>query len=149
MTQRWTSAPLPVPVDPQAPFKRADLEFEGVEHDGSSYVALVYLNNKKVDADTGRDASQGFAAGFSVFAHGVCWGEDDHCEVPLEPVSAFDRRGEHRLTPQNVTLDITEALQGLGEVDRLEVTLVAVSSDGPDADDEPLRFSALTLVTYE
>ena len=143
--QRWTSKPLALPVDPVAPYKRVDLEFEEVEHDGNSYVALVYLNNRRVNADTGRDASKGFAAGFTVFAHGVCWGTDDHCKV-TEPASPFDRRAEHRLTPQNVTLDITDAVANLGEVDELEVTVVAV---GTEDRDDLLRFSELTLVTYE
>lgn len=145
---RWTSEPMALPIDPQAPFKRVDLEFEGVEHDGSSYVALVYLNNDAADERTGRDQSKGFAAGFSVFAHGVCWGEDGHCDPKLEPVSAFDRRPEHRLTPQNITLDITDAVRELGDVDRLEVTLVAVGTEEV-SDRDLLRFTALTLVTYE
>lgn len=143
--QRWTSKPLPLPADPQAPYSRVDLEFEGVEHDGSSYVALVYLNNRRVSADTGRDPARGFAAGFSVFGHGICWGDDDHCEIP-ERASSFDRRPEHRLTPQNVTLDITDAVKELGEVKQLEVTVVATgATDSTDL----LRFSDLTLVTYE
>lgn len=143
--QRWTSKPLPLPVDAQAPYKRVDLEFEEVQHDGSSYVALVYLNNRRADIDTGRDPTKGFVAGFSVFAHGICWGVEDHCEIP-EAASPFDMRPEHRLTPQNVTLDITDAVRALGEVDELEVTLVA---EGTSDDGDLLRFSALTLVTYE
>jgi hypothetical protein len=143
--QTWTSKPLPLPVDPNAPYKRVDLEFEGVEHDGSSYVALVYLNNRRADGGTGRDPSKGFAAGFSVFAHGVCWGTDDHCEIPPR-ASAFDRRPEHPLTPQNITLDITEAVEALGDVARLEVTVVA---EGTSGGKELLRFTDLTLVTYE
>jgi hypothetical protein len=144
--QTWTSKPLPLPVDPQAPFKRVDLEFEGVEHTGESYVALVYLNNRRAGADTGRDPSQGFAAGFNVFAHGVCWGVDDeHCTVH-GAVSPFDRRPEHRLTPQNVTLDITDAVETLGDVKRLQVTVVA---EGTGEGTDLLRFSDLTLITYE
>ena len=87
---------------------------------------------------------KGFVAGFSVFAHGVCWGAEDHCEIP-DAASPFDMRPEHRLTPQNVTLDITDAVLALGEVDELEVTLLAQGT----SDDDLLRFSALTLVTYE
>jgi len=143
--QRWTSKPLPVPVDPQAPYRRVDLEFEGVEQDGESYVALLYFNNRKVDEKTGRDPSAGFATAFSVFAHGICWGTEDHCTVP-ERTSAFDVRPEHRLTPQNVTLDITEELERLGAVEKLEVTVVAVGADGGS---DLLRFRNLTLVTYE
>jgi hypothetical protein len=143
--QRWTAKPLPLPVDPQAPYQRVDLEFEGVEQDGSSYVALVYLNNRRADADTGRDPGEGFAAGFSVFAHGICWGTEAHCEIP-EPASPFDRRPEHRLTPQNITLDITDEVKRLGSVDQLEVTVVAT---GTAETEDLLRFSQLTLVTYE
>ncbi len=143
--QRWTSQPLS--LNPEAPFQRLDLEFEGVRHDGPSFVALVYLNNRQVNERTGRDASKGFAAGFSVFAHGICWGEDDHCEI-REPVSAFDRRPEDRLTPQNVTLDVTDEVKALGPVDQLEVTVVAVSASDSAARDV-MRFDALTMVTYE
>jgi hypothetical protein len=143
--QRWTSKALPLPVDPKAPYTRVDLEFENVEHDGGSFVALVYLNNRRADLATGRDASKGFAAGFSVFGHGICWGVEDHCKVP-ERDNPFDKRPEHPLTPQNVTLEITDALETLGEVDRIEVTVVA---EGTSGDDDLLRFSELTLVTYE
>jgi hypothetical protein len=143
--QRWTSKPLPLPADPQAPYARVDLELEGVRQDGSSYVALVYLNNKKADESSGRDPAQRFAAGFSVFAHGICWGTEDHCAVP-DRDNPFDVRQEHRLTPQNVTLDVTDAVKQLGEVKRLEVTIVAVATDDSR---KPLRFDDLTLVTYE
>jgi hypothetical protein len=143
--QRWTSKPLTLPVDPQAPYRRVDLEFEEVEHDGPSYVALVYLNNRRVNEGTGRDPSKGFAAGFSVFAHGACWGGEDHCEV-REQATPFDRRAEHRLTPQNVTLDITDAVEALGAVERLEVTVVAT---GTEDRSDLLRFGELTLLTYE
>ncbi len=147
--QRWTSEPLPVPVDPEAPFKRLDLEFEGVEHDGSSFVALVYLNNGKATERTGRDETKGFAAGFTVFGHGICWGEPGHCDVRRAPVSAFDRRPEHRLTPQNVTLDVTDAVRALGPVEEVRVTVVATSASDPAARKGVLRFEALTLVSYE
>jgi hypothetical protein len=144
--QRWTSDPLELTVDPAAPFSRVDLEFEEVSHDGDSYVALVYLNNPRANARTGRDESKGFVCGFTVFGHGVCWGVDDeHCAV-RDPVSPFDRRPEHRLTPQNVTLDVTEAVNGLGDVDELMVTVVATSTGDSR---KPLRFSELTLVAYQ
>ncbi len=147
--QRWISESLPLPIDPEAPFQRVDLEFEEVEHDADSFVALVYLNNRRVDQRTGRDPTKGFAAGFTVFAHGVCWGDVGHCDVPKEAVSAFDSRTEHRLTPQNVTLDVTDAVRSLGEVSAIQVTVVAVSSSDQARRTGVLRFSALTLVTYE
>jgi hypothetical protein len=147
MAQRWISEPMPLPRDPRAPYKRVDLEFEEVEHDSSSFVALVYLNNEKATARTGRDETKGFAAAFSVFGHGVCWGEQGHCER-TDRASAFDRRPEHALTPQNVTLDVTDSVKQLGDVDELRVTVVATSTD-PQKSRGILRFRALTLVTYE
>src|SRR5262245_36691056 len=49
--QRWTSEPLAVPRDPAAPWEAADLEFEGVAHDGSSFAVLLYLDNPGVPED--------------------------------------------------------------------------------------------------
>jgi hypothetical protein len=43
--ERWTSQALAVPPPPS--WQRADLEFEGVEHDGASFVLHVFLNNHK------------------------------------------------------------------------------------------------------
>jgi hypothetical protein len=148
--QRWTSKPMPLPIDPVAPFARVDLEFEGVEHDGRSFVALVYLNNRRVSEKTGRDESKGFVAGFTVFAHGDCWGDAGHCEAEREPASPFDRRAEPRLAPQNITLDITDAVERLGDADEIEVTVLAMDTAGTASrTQDVLRFSELTLVTYE
>ena len=49
--QRWTSQALALPA---ASWKRADLEFEGVEHDGASFVVHVFLNNPGADDATPR-----------------------------------------------------------------------------------------------
>jgi hypothetical protein len=151
----WTSDPLPLPADPDAPFKRVDLEFQEVRHDGASFVVLVYLNNPEASEATGRDESQGFAAGFTVFAHGSCWGDAGHCDVRSSRANAFDRRAEHRLAPLDVTLDVTDAVHALGSVRKLTVTTVAFPAAGakPAERSQPtekiLRFSSLRLVTYE
>lgn len=145
--QRWNSDPLP--FDPEAPVARVDLEFEGVQHDGPSFTVLLYLNAGGVDETTGRDEAAGYAASFSVFAHGDCWGESGHCDIETEPVSPFDGRPEHPLTPRNFTVDITEAAARLKKPDGLEVTALAFSSRDAGAADGVLRFDQLTLLTYE
>jgi hypothetical protein len=144
--QRWTSQALPVPRHPGASYASAVLEFEDLEHDGSSYYVMLYFNKPDADEQTGRDVPE-FAGAFSVFAHGHCWGDLGHCDVPREPLHAFDRRAPHPLTPFNVTVEVTRALQAVVED---EVTVVALAFPVAGSDhDEPLRFGRLTLVTYD
>jgi hypothetical protein len=146
--QRWTSDPLPVPRHPEAPYAEAELEFEDVEHDGPSFHVLFYLNNPEVTEDSGRDTKDGYAGELSVFAHGDCWGDLGHCEVPQEQATPFDRRPPHPLTPINLSVEITEALAALGEAEAVTVTALAFPVD-PENTDEVLQFKPLTLVTYD
>jgi tyrosinase len=144
MMQRWTSQSLAVP--PRTSWQRADLEFEGVEHDGASFVMHVFLNNPGADEATPRTAEQRYAGYLTVFAHGDCWGDVGHCDIP-EPVSAFDRRPPHPLIPFNATLEITDPLGALpGGTGEITVTVLAFNKDGDE--DGVLRFKELTLLTY-
>jgi tyrosinase len=145
MMQRWTSQPLA--VSPRASWKRADLEFEGVEHDGASFVVHVFLNNPDADEATPHTPDQRYAGYLTVFAHGDCWGDVGHCDIP-EPVSPFDRRPLHPLVPFDATLEITQALAALGDnAGDVTVTALAFNKAGDDAG--VLRFTQLTLLTYE
>jgi hypothetical protein len=146
--QRWTSEPLAVVRDPDAPFVRADLEFETLEHDGPSCTVRLYLNAPDVADDAPRDADMGYAGEFTIFGHGDCWGDLGHCDVPKGPLHPFDDRPPHPLTPINITVEITDALERLGEGDAITVTALAQSLD-PDKREDALRFGRLTLVTYE
>lgn len=142
--QRWTSQPLAVP--PRAGWKRADLEFEGVEHDGASFVMHVYLNNGAAVESTPRTSDAGYAGYLTVFAHGDCWGDVGHCDVPTG-AQPFDRRPPHPLVPFNATLEVTEALSALPEdADSVTVTALAFNRKKDEAD--VLRFEQLTLLTY-
>jgi hypothetical protein len=146
--QRWTSEPLAVVHDPDAPFVRADLEFETVEHDGPSCIVRLYLNAPDVADDAPRDADNGYAGEFTIFGHGDCWGDLGHCDVPQGPLHPFDDRAPHPLTPINITVEITDALKRLGESDAITVTALSQSLD-PDKREDALRFGRLTFVTYE
>jgi tyrosinase len=144
MMQRWTSQAIAVP--PRTGWQRADLEFEGVEHDGPSFVIHVFLNHPDADEATPRTAEQRYAGYLTVFAHGDCWGDVGHCDVP-EPVSPFDRRPSHPLEPFDATLEITEALQALPD-DVGEITVTVLAFNQTDDADGVLRFKQLTLLTY-
>ena len=135
-----------MPQDPTAPWQRADLAFENVEHDGPSFRVLLYLNNANADESTGRDVDSGYAAEFPVFAHGACWGDAGHCEV-REPASAFDHRPPPPLTPIAVSVDVTDALRRVADEGQVTVTAVAFSTDESRTD--VLRFSRLHLLTYD
>jgi tyrosinase len=144
MMQRWTSQPIAVP--PRTSWQRADLEFEGVEHDGASFVMHVFLNNPDTDGTTPRTPEQHYAGYLTVFAHGECWGDVGHCDVP-EPVSAFDQRPPHPLIPFDATLEITDPLDALPDgTSEITVTVLAFNKAGDT--DGVLRFKQLTLLTY-
>ena len=148
--QRWTSEPLEFALS-EGDLSRVMLEFENVDHDGSTFTVLTYLNNPDVPDDAGRDEAANFAAAFTVFAHGDCWGDVGHCEPTREPVSGFDVRPEHPLTPANFAVDITDAVKRLVTMERvptLTVTALVTTGD-EDRRAEPLRFDALSLVVFE
>lgn len=62
----YSSAPI-VMRPPAAPFRRADLVFEGVEQAGPSFQARVFLNNPAADAATPLTAADGYAGAFHVY----------------------------------------------------------------------------------
>lgn len=144
--QRWTAdKPLALPIAFDA-VKRIDLEFVNVRRDGGSFTAFVFLNAGELPADAGRD-HESFAGSFSVFAAGECWGDEGHCDWKREPVSPFDRRPPHHLSPIDVSMDVTEAALRLGDPKRLTVTVHATRTADPE-DEQVLRFEQLTALAY-
>lgn len=143
--QRWTSAPLPLPVDPDE-LATAHLELQGVRHGGATFSVFAFLNAGELPSDADRGHER-FAAAFTVFANGICWGEDGHCDPGREPVSVFDRRPPHHLAPLTLTVDVTDAVRALGDVDEVTVTFHAAYLQDREADDV-LRFERLSLHAY-
>ena len=148
--QRYLSEPLRLPSAELPSFASAYLEFEGVEKRGASFVLQVFVGNSEAAENTPRDITHGFAGTLPVFGHGECWGDVGHCDVPQGPQDAFDQRTPHALLPVNLTLEITDALRFLGAIEEVVVSVLAYEAD-PEADerDQILRFSQLTLVTYD
>ncbi len=145
--QRWTSEPLMVPTLVEQ-ITSAQLEFAGVRHDGPSFTFYAFLTagDERPSADAGRDDAS-FAAAMTVFAHGECWGGAGHCDWKREPVSAFDRRPEHHLTPHTLTLDVTERLKALENPDEVTVTIFASRPTERGAEDV-MRFERVSLYCY-
>lgn len=131
-------------------YSRVDIEFEGVEHGGSTYEGRVYVNNPEADAGTERTLEQGYAGSYYVFGHGGCYGDQGHCDVVQRP--PYDPRPPHGLSPTRKVVIATEAIRraaapGAG----LTVTVVPVLLSTTDKvpDDEALPdFKAVSLISY-
>jgi hypothetical protein len=146
--QRWsTPRPLALAI-PAGRVARLDLEFIDVRRDAGSFTAFVFLNAGELPAHAGRD-HEAFAGSFSVFAPTDCWGVDDHCDWRKGPVSAFDRRPPHHLTPINVSMTVTDVFHRLSRPDEITVTVHAARRAEPDAADGVLRFERLTALAYQ
>jgi hypothetical protein len=145
--QLWnTPKPLAVPIAFDS-IKRIDLEFVNVHRDTGSFTAFVFLNAKDLSPKAGRDHDR-FAGSFSVFAPEECWGGEGHCDWERGPVSAFDQRPLHHLSPINVSMDVTEAALRLGDPKRLSVTVHAARTSEPKLKEGVLRFDELTVLAY-
>ena len=130
-------------------FTRADIEFLGLDHAGSSYEGRVFLNNPEANADTPRAPGAGYAGSYFIFGHGGCLGDVGHCDI--KPRDPFDPRPGHALTGARKTLIATQALRRLLPTGQLTVTVVPViRSVGPkSADDENIvKLEAIRIVTY-
>lgn len=156
MSVRAVSTPVTMSLRPPAgAFRRADLEFHGVDHSRSSFTVRVFLNQPDADATTPPDAEHGYAGAFHIFGHGGCAGQEGHCHVPTER-RANDLRPPHQLTPISKRLVVTEALRrALEHGTELTVTVVPVLRDelvdfyGSDLTTDLLHFERVDLLTYQ
>jgi hypothetical protein len=145
----FRSKPLDVPVN-REDITRADLIFYEVDHSGPSYVARVFLDNPKADADTPREPDSGYAGSFAVFGHGGCYGDEGHCAPSDRLRDEFDRRPPHPLTPQTRTLEITDALKRTsGEKTRVDVIIVIPESEVSAASQKVSPCASVRLVAYQ
>jgi tyrosinase len=145
---------LPKPADT---FRRADLEFHGVDHSGPSFEARVFVNNPGANESTQMDLAHGYADSFFVFGHGGCFGEEGHCDVPTEPRRPNDLRPPHQLTPIDARVVATGPIQAAlkSSADQLTVTVVPVIEEEDAADytdqellKDPLHIDHVALLTY-
>jgi hypothetical protein len=149
----------PVTVTLGAPtggFRRADLEFQGVDHSRSSFTARLFFNQTSAGPDTPTDDEHGYAGSFHIFGHGGCAGDAGHCEVPTER-RPDDLRPIHQLTPISKRVIVTDALhRALAPGDTtVHLTIVAVlrgelaASYGEALTNDLLHFDRVDLITYQ
>jgi hypothetical protein len=145
---RWrTPRPLALPVD-FATVKRLDLEFGGVRRDAGSFTVFVFVGPEQPEPHAGRD-HDAFAGAFTIFAPSFCWGAEGHCDWQRPPVSAFDYRPPHHLRPINVSIEITHAIERLGNPDGLDVTVHAARRGDRDATEGVFVFDHVRALAYQ
>ena len=132
-----------------ADFRRADIEFLGVDHSGSSYEGRVYVNNPDADGATPQTLDAGYAGSYHIFGHGGCLGDAGHCDVT--PRRAYDPRPGHPLTGARKVVLASAALRGALDGGEVSVTIVPIiRSVGPKSgwEDDIVQVDAVRIVTY-
>ncbi len=108
----FVSNPVTVTLTaPAEPFRRADLEFHGVDHSKASFEARLFINNPQAGPQTST-GDPSYAGSFWIFGHGGCAGDEGHCEPPPDR-RPFDFRPEHQLTRLTKRVVITGKLRTL------------------------------------
>lgn len=132
-------------------FKRADIEFEGLDHSGSTYEGRVFLNNVEADAATEPTAESGYAGSYYIFGHGGCYGDEGHCDVVPRP--PYDPRPPHGLWPTRKVVIATDAVRRAAAASKtLTVTVVPVvlsTNDNIPADETIPSFQSVSVITYQ
>ena len=130
-------------------FTRADIEFLGVDHSGSSYEGRIYLNNPEADNTTEQSAEAGYVGSYHIFGHGGCLGDPGHCDV--NPRDAYDPRPGHPLTRARKVVIASDALRKALAGDQVSITIVPIIlSVGPMSgrEDDIVKLDAVRIVTY-
>lgn len=149
VTSSLTAAPIAVDALDKE-FARGDIEFQGVDHSGVSYVAHVFLNNPVADTLTELTPEQGYAGTFHIFGHGGCFGDVGHCDVRERRL--YDPRPAHPLTPARKTVIATDALKraiaGSREITVTVAAFIAGVTVRTSALEDFLHFERVRIVTY-
>lgn len=132
-------------------FARADIEFDGVDHSGSTYEGRVFVNKPDADARTATTPANGYAGSYYVFGHGGCYGDEGHCDVVVR--GPYDPRPPHELSPTRKVVIATDAISGAVKGGRsLTVTVVPVvmsTTDKVSADEVVPSFTSVSVITYQ
>lgn len=152
-----TFVPNPVTVTltaPGEPYRRADLEFHGVDHSKASFEGRLFINNPEAGPGTPTD-DPSYAGSFWVLGHGGCAGAEGHCEPPRER-RPFDFRAEHQLTPMSKRVVVTGTLRALVQPGQTFSVRIVPYVRPENAEPLPgnlvsdvLRFDRADLLTYQ
>jgi hypothetical protein len=152
---------VPIPIKATSPeidlaelgedFVRADIEFHGVDHAGSSYEGRVFVNNPDAGPDTEPSDDSGYAGSFYIFGHGGCYGDEGHCDV--RPRDPYDPRPPHELWPTRKVVIATEAIrravQAGSTMTITVVPIVTATSEQVAADEELPKFELVSVISYQ
>lgn len=132
-------------------FSRADIEFEGLDHSGSSYEGRVFVNNADADAGTAKTLDNGYAGSYYIFGHGGCFGDEGHCDVGLP--GPYDPRTPHALWPTRKVVIATEAIAAAAKAgSTMTVTVVPVvtaTTDKVPEDEQLPKFEMISVIAYQ
>lgn len=130
MSDTATAETIDMPIG-HTEFRRADLVFAGVDHSGPSYKMLIRLLGHNA---AGAQVADVEAGSYTIFGHGGCFGDEGHCDVRA-PVSSFDYRRPHQLSPLTTVVVITEALKSLvrAGATQFRISATAVVKESPFA----------------
>ncbi len=151
----FVSNPITVTLTaPDESYRRADLEFHGVDHSKASFEGRLFINNPGAGPETPTD-HESYVGSFWVFGHGGCAGGEGHCEPPAER-RPFDFRAEHQLTRVSKRVMVTEKLRSLvGQGQSFSVRIVPYvrpENAGPlpaSLVTDLLQFDQVALLTYQ
>jgi len=132
-------------------YSRADIEFDGLDHSGSTYEGRVFVNRPDAGPDTEPVLENGYAGSYYIFGHGGCYGDQGHCDVV--PRSPYDPRPPHGLWPTRKVVIATDAIRqaaAAGPVFTITVVPVLLSTTEIVPEDEAIpQFQGVSVTTYQ
>jgi hypothetical protein len=130
-------------------FYRVDLQFYGIDHSGPSYEGRIFINNPQADEDTPTTLKNGYVGSYHIFGHGRCFGDVGHCDI-RGPISPFDFRPSHPLTPAFKRIRITDQIKKIGKnTKELVITIVPILSGiVEDQNKDVVRLERISIVSY-
>lgn len=137
----------------RAAYRRADIEIHGVDQAMPSYEARVFLNNPEADVMTEQTEADGYLGSFFMFGKVECWGEEGHCDDPVERRHFDRRRNPTRYAKFAITVPEGRLHRLLGQSPgdpTLSVVVVIPNVERYQAfqPSDVLRFDRLSVVTF-
>lgn len=128
---------------------RVDLQFHGIDHSGPSYEGRIFINNPQADQNTRITLENGYVGSYHIFGHGRCFGNVGHCDI-TGPVSPFDYRPSHPLTPAFKRIRITDQIKKIGKNKKeLAITIVPILSGRvEDQTKDVVKLERISIISY-
>jgi tyrosinase len=147
---KFNAEATPVPEHFVERNMKAVVKLHGVQRPETSFYVHVFLNQPDANAKTLTEGNPNFVGHAALFGHGRCVGLPGHCDPPAGARGAFDLRGRHHMTPQNLPFRATKTVQRLARdgATSLQVTVVPVTAAGQPVT-EHFRFQAVSIEFHQ